>query len=444
MARTRQSSFGTPNLPPRSPRPITSVYPVGSPSSPRDTIYVPRDVDQTLWIESMLKFKEISTIPEFLDLWSNFYSNQVYTFGYFALYVGAEDNDEATFEIGKQFAELTRKGVLFTNGQQSDPKYDQYEQQFGFINEQHLDKLQQLNTVPGITVKMTDLRNASSFADYEKIHRTQQADVSFFLYAQESVNNDMYQKLSKYFNYAFTIDDTVSGRDTILPNMLNLFRDVPNVTTVLSPIIMSHVRSSILSPRPITSVRSPVRSPRIVSPIISPRIRSPVLSPRIVSPVISPVLSSIPKRTLNLPYSKSISLSPQIITGSMEAVYKSQTRQDHHVFYLQLRNAEGGYTVYKDFNQMCLSAASFLDLRKYVEIFSNTPGYDPEENIRAGILPWFMGELGEFYNPNGVGIGGPFANIVKPTSYVVVSSPEKAQRLSQCLINLIKQYTKNV
>ena len=53
--------------------------------------------------ESYQTFLYCNNLEEFLSLWSSFYENKIYVPRYLSKFVGAEDNPEATFEMGEKF-----------------------------------------------------------------------------------------------------------------------------------------------------------------------------------------------------------------------------------------------------------------------------------------------------------------------------------------------------
>ena len=53
--------------------------------------------------ESEKKFKNAKTIKEFLHLWSKFYNNEICIPTYLDVFVGGEDNEQATYEMGRKF-----------------------------------------------------------------------------------------------------------------------------------------------------------------------------------------------------------------------------------------------------------------------------------------------------------------------------------------------------
>ena len=68
------------------------------------------------------KFKKCSTMEEFLSLWSLFYENKICIPGYYGSFIGATDNPEATFDLGKKFQFITKKGILVHSSQVTIPQ----------------------------------------------------------------------------------------------------------------------------------------------------------------------------------------------------------------------------------------------------------------------------------------------------------------------------------
>ncbi len=60
----------------------------------------------------MEKFKQVETLEQFLDLWSEFYLNKICIPSYYATFVGSPDNPRATFELGKKLIDITKIGVI--------------------------------------------------------------------------------------------------------------------------------------------------------------------------------------------------------------------------------------------------------------------------------------------------------------------------------------------
>ena len=57
-------------------------------------------------------FKQSQTLEQFLTLWGSFYLNQICIPTYSGTFVGTEDNEAATFEMGGKFIEMIRYGLV--------------------------------------------------------------------------------------------------------------------------------------------------------------------------------------------------------------------------------------------------------------------------------------------------------------------------------------------
>lgn len=71
--------------------------------------------------ESEKKFKNAKTIKEFLHLWSKFYNNEICIPTYLDVFVGGEDNEQATYEMGRKFQQIVKSGVIPHDFQVNDP-----------------------------------------------------------------------------------------------------------------------------------------------------------------------------------------------------------------------------------------------------------------------------------------------------------------------------------
>ena len=78
------------------------------------------DTDAELEISKKI-FLSAKTVAGFMDIWSKFYENKVCIPFYYSKFIGAEDNPEATKELGLKFKEISRRGVLADNSQVGIP-----------------------------------------------------------------------------------------------------------------------------------------------------------------------------------------------------------------------------------------------------------------------------------------------------------------------------------
>ena len=66
-------------------------------------------------------FQSAKTVVDFMDTWSKFYENKICIPTYYSKFIEAEDNPEATKELGLKFKEITRRGVLAIDSQVGIP-----------------------------------------------------------------------------------------------------------------------------------------------------------------------------------------------------------------------------------------------------------------------------------------------------------------------------------
>jgi hypothetical protein len=71
--------------------------------------------------QSRKTFLEAKTMVDFMKLWSSFYENKICIPTYFASFIGGEDNEQATHELGLKFKEITRRGFLAVDSQLTIP-----------------------------------------------------------------------------------------------------------------------------------------------------------------------------------------------------------------------------------------------------------------------------------------------------------------------------------
>lgn len=67
-------------------------------------------------------FRAAETYKDFLELWSRFYLNKICIPTYLDNFVGAEDNPDATLEVGSKFREIVQKGVIPVDYQPGSPE----------------------------------------------------------------------------------------------------------------------------------------------------------------------------------------------------------------------------------------------------------------------------------------------------------------------------------
>lgn len=79
---------------------------------------------------SKKKFHKAKSLEQFLELWSKFYNNEICIPTYYNTFVGAGDNPDATFEVGKKFQDIVKHGIIPTNYQPNSLK----DLQKGYIN----------------------------------------------------------------------------------------------------------------------------------------------------------------------------------------------------------------------------------------------------------------------------------------------------------------------
>ena len=66
-------------------------------------------------------FSKAKTVIEFMEIWSQFYENKICIPTYLDKFVGADDNPEASYELGKKLKEISQRGVLAVNSQVGIP-----------------------------------------------------------------------------------------------------------------------------------------------------------------------------------------------------------------------------------------------------------------------------------------------------------------------------------
>jgi len=78
-------------------------------------------------------FRSAQTVVDFMDTWSKFYENKICIPTYYSKFIEAEDNPEATKELGLKFKEIARRGVLAIDSQVGIPG-NQKQYIVGFIS----------------------------------------------------------------------------------------------------------------------------------------------------------------------------------------------------------------------------------------------------------------------------------------------------------------------
>jgi hypothetical protein len=63
--------------------------------------------------QSRKTFLKAKTMVDFMKLWSSFYENKICIPTYFASFVGAEDNEQATHELGLKFKFILNRYLIF-------------------------------------------------------------------------------------------------------------------------------------------------------------------------------------------------------------------------------------------------------------------------------------------------------------------------------------------
>lgn len=58
------------------------------------------------------KFNKVKKLNQFIELWSGFYDNKICIPTYMDNFVGAEDNPDATMEMGRKFQEIVSYGII--------------------------------------------------------------------------------------------------------------------------------------------------------------------------------------------------------------------------------------------------------------------------------------------------------------------------------------------
>jgi len=104
-------------------------------------------------------FKKAETVVEFMEIWSKFYLNEVCIPTYLDKFIGAEDNPEATIELGKKLEEITKRGVLAIDSQVNIPG-NQKGYIYGYIPNKMADLvITNLNRYSGIVAFYSDIRD---------------------------------------------------------------------------------------------------------------------------------------------------------------------------------------------------------------------------------------------------------------------------------------------
>lgn len=150
-------------------------------------------------------------------------------------------------------------------------------------------------------------------------------------------------------------------------------------------------------------------------------------SPRRISPVSSRSLGGL----LPMP---SVSLSHVQIAGFLETTYRNQNPgQDYHVIYGEAE--DGGYfSVYKSFNDMCRDVAYMLDL----DVYAITPGINPDVELVVG-MPWVESPWTESPLKQLVTTVVSYAKgVYDPHPFIYTSSPAAANRLKNCLVQMVR------
>ena len=116
-------------------------------------------------------FKSANTVSEFMDLWSTFYENKICIPTYLSKFVGADDNPQATLELGKKLKEIAKRGFLAIDSQVGIPGY-QKGYLVGFLPNSMIDiVIPNLNRYSGIIAFSLDIINAAAeglFVTYDQ------------------------------------------------------------------------------------------------------------------------------------------------------------------------------------------------------------------------------------------------------------------------------------
>ena len=156
--------------------------------------------------ESYKRFLGCNNLEEFLSMWSLFYENKMYVPGYVSKFVGAADNPEATFEMGKKFQEITRLGVICTGSQVTISS-----RQKGFITafipskirQKLVENLNRYNNIVAFTSKIFYDQNPYEGHDsiyitydedgkgYSRVHAGHGGDYCSYSFIRKYLNNAM-------------------------------------------------------------------------------------------------------------------------------------------------------------------------------------------------------------------------------------------------------------
>ena len=163
----------------------------------------------------------------------------------------------------------------------------------------------------------------------------------------------------------------------------------------------------------------------------------------------SPVVTVSPPSGTQLPPKSHTNLiPPPTIASSLDAIYKSQNPQfDYQVIYAVFDKPptittacygfNGHYLSYNSFDNMCLGVAYIFRLDEYVKRFYTTiPDFDtPDLHPISNIInadPTIVSHID--LKPYTLTIKNPVSG---PQPYIIVSSPEKATGLKQCLLKMV-------
>jgi len=139
----------------------------------------------------MEKSKEIflkcKTVVEFMEIWSKFYENEICIPTYHSKFVGAEDNPQATRDLGKKLKEIARRGFLATDSQVNIPG-NQKSYIVGYLPNKMAKLLsEELNRYSGIVAFYSDIKD----------FREEDEDVFEHLFVTYDANDDEILKSAK-------------------------------------------------------------------------------------------------------------------------------------------------------------------------------------------------------------------------------------------------------
>jgi hypothetical protein len=203
---------------------------------------------------SRSKFQKVRSYTEFLEIWSSFYQNRICIPTYFDTFVGAEDNPQATQEIGDKFREIVKHGVIPYDFQTNLPGI-QKEYITAFVPTDLIQNLSiYINRYPGYiafgqTLKSTDyIQDLYVTYDATDIEIKKSIQTGVFLgdpftligyngvdefsYIQEWLDSDFVTKTfnPKHFGHITIIDTEPSApKERVVDTLLAALKDNKNI-----------------------------------------------------------------------------------------------------------------------------------------------------------------------------------------------------------------------